>query len=194
MMSELLELLRKGDRAAFEEMVKTYLALIKRRAMKLAPSWQEADDLVQESLLRAWLKVKDFRGESSFGTWWLRIMENYHIDTMRKKRRSPHVSLQSLEERDRHKIKPPAWLEGCASEKKWEKEEIRRCLEEAFSKLPAVYGRLIVQKELKNMSYEEMAAQLACTVEAVRCKLYRARKQYRVELMRLLGQCDLMPS
>jgi len=185
--------LRRGDRAAFEEMVKTYMELIKRRAQRLTPSWQEADDLVQESMMRAWVKIKEFRGEASFGTWWLRIMENYHTDLLRKKRGKTQVSLQALEPKKGRGLKAPLWFERCASEKKWETEEIRRCLEEAFAKLPAVYGRLIVQKELKNMSYEEMAEQLKCTVEAVRCKLYRARKQFRIELARLLGQCDLMP-
>jgi len=191
-LSELLELLRKGDRAAFEEVVKTYLALVKKRATRLTSSWQEADDLVQESLLRAWLKVKDFRGESSFGTWLLRIMENHHIDMLRKKRRSPQVSLQTLEGHELQGLKPLARLDLSGLEKKWENEEIRRCLEAAFSKLPAVYSKLIVQKDVKNMTYEEMAAQLACSVESVRCKLYRARKQLRVELSRLLGQCGIM--
>ncbi|MBS4054317.1 MAG: sigma-70 family RNA polymerase sigma factor, partial [Thermaerobacter sp.] len=140
-MSELLELLRKGDRAAFEEVVKTYLALVKKRATRLTSSWQEADDLVQESLLRAWLKVKDFRGESSFGTWLLRIMENHHIDMLRKKRRSPQVSLQTLEGHELQGLKPLARLDLSGLEKKWENEEIRRCLEAAFSKLPAVYSK-----------------------------------------------------
>jgi len=191
-LTELLDLLRKGDRAAFEEMAKTYLKLAKKRATRLTSSWQEADDLVQESLLRAWLKVKDFRGESSFGTWLLRIMENHHIDMLRKKRRSPQISLQALEGRDLQGLTTLARLDLPDLEKKWENEEIRRCLEDALNRLPKVYSKLIVQKDVKNMTYEEMAGQLACSVESVRCKLYRARKQLRVELARLLGQCGIM--
>lgn len=187
-MTELLDRLRRGDRAAFEEMANKYWALANRRASTLTRSWQDAEDLVQESFARAWARVSEFRGESSFSTWLLRIMENHHIDLQRKKKRTPSVSLQTLDLRDLLRLRPPAWLDVAALEKKWEVEDMRRCIDDAFSRLPAAYRKLIVQKDLQHLSYEEMALHMACSVEAIRCKLYRARKQLRVELARLLGQ------
>jgi len=186
--TELLERLRRGDKAAFEEMVNKYWAIAGRRAITLTRSWQDAEDLVQESFTRAWARVSEFRGESSFSTWLLRIMENHHVDLLRKKKRTPSVSLQTLDLRELLNLRPPAWLDVAALEKKWEIEDVRKCIDDAFSRLPAAYRKLIVQKDLQRLSYEEMAGHMACSVEAIRCKLYRARKQLRVELARLLGQ------
>ena len=187
-MTELLERLRRGDKAAFEEMVNKYWEQARRRATMLTHSWQDADDLVQESFTRAWARVSEFRGEASFSTWLLRIMENHHVDLLRKKKRAPSVSLQTLDLRELLNLRPPAWLDVAALERKWEIEDVRKCIDDAFSRLPAAYRKLIVQKDLQRLSYEEMAQHMACSVEAIRCKLYRARKQLRVELSQLLGQ------
>ncbi len=187
-MTELLERLRRGDKAAFEEMVNKYWEQARRRATMLTHSWQDAEDLVQESFTRAWARVSEFRGEASFSTWLLRIMENHHVDLLRKKKRAPSVSLQTLDLRELLNLRPPAWLDVAALERKWEIEDVRKCIDDAFSRLPAAYRKLIVQKDLQRLSYEEMAQHMACSVEAIRCKLYRARKQLRVELSQLLGQ------
>lgn len=187
-MTELLERLRRGDKAAFEEMVNKYWEQARRRATMLTHSWQDAEDLVQESFTRAWARVSEFRGEASFSTWLLRIMENHHVDLLRKKKRAPSVSLQTLDLRELLNLRPPAWLDVAALERKWEIEDVRKCIDDAFSRLPAAYRKLIVQKDLQRLSYEEMAQHMACSVEAIRCKLYRARKQLRVELAQLLGQ------
>ncbi|MBT9134226.1 MAG: ECF RNA polymerase sigma-E factor [Firmicutes bacterium] len=187
-MTELLDRLRRGDKAAFEEMVNKYWGQARRRAVTLTRSWQDAEDLVQESFARAWARVGEFRGDASFSTWLMRIMENHHVDLLRKKKRAPSVSLQTLDLRELLNLRPPAWLDVAMLEKQWEIEDMRKCIDDAFSRLPAAYKKLIVQKDLQRLSYEEMAQQMACSVEAIRCKLYRARKQMRVELARLLGQ------
>jgi len=186
-----MERLRSGDRAAFEEMVELYRALACRRAAALTRSWQDAEDLVQEAFTRAWSKVSEFRGDASFSTWLLRIMENYHIDMQRKNRKVSFISLQTMHFSEMLRAHTPSWFDISVLENKWEIEELRKCLEDAFSKLPSVYSKLIILKEVQEMSYEEMAETMACSVEAIRCKLYRARKQLRTELALLLGQHGL---
>lgn len=187
-MTDLIERLKNGDKAAFEEMVESYRALACHRAAALTRSWQDAEDLVQEAFARAWAKVSDFRGDASFSTWLLRIMENYHIDTQRKNRKVTLVSLQNLQFGEMLRAHTPSWFDISVLEKKWEVEDLRLCLEDAFKKLPSVYGKIIILKEVQQMSYEEMAEAMACSVEAIRCKLYRARKQLRTELAIILGE------
>lgn len=147
---------------------------------------------MQEAFTKAWARVSEFRGDSSFSTWLLRIMENHHIDLQRKKKRTIFVSFQTLDIQEMLKLRSPAWLDLSSLEKKWEVEDLRKCIEDAFSRMPEIYGKLIVLKDLQNMSYEEMAEHMACSVEAIRCKLYRARKQMRLELSRLLGQMEVV--
>lgn len=190
-MSELMERLRNGDKAAFEEMVESYRTLACRRAAALTRSWQDAEDLVQEAFTRAWSKVSEFRGDASFSTWLLRIMENYHIDTQRKNRKVTLVSLQTMPFSEMIRAHTPSWFDISALENKWEIEDLRKCLEDAFSKLPSIYSTLIILKDVQELSYEEMAESMACSVESIRCKLYRARKQLRTELVALLGQHGL---
>lgn len=190
-MTDVLERFKSGDKAAFEEMVESYRALAHRRAASLTRSWQDAEDLVQEAFTRAWAKFSEFRGEASFSTWLLRIMENYHIDVQRKNKRVTLVSLQNAELSELLHLRAPAWFDISVLENKWELDDLRRCLEHAFRNLPSVYSRLIILKDVQNMSYEEMAEVMACSVEAIRCKLYRARKQMRMELAVLMGQYGL---
>jgi RNA polymerase sigma-70 factor (ECF subfamily) len=190
--TDLIERLKQGDRAAFEEMVKTYWETASRRASSLTRSWQDSEDLVQEAFARAWARVQEFRGDSSFGTWVLRIMENYHIDLQRKRARQPQVSLESLNLSDKVRLPQSLCLDLSALEKKWEVEELSKCIQAALQSLPDVYGKVIVLREVHRLSYEEMAEQMACSVEAIRCKLYRARRQMKVELARLLGRIEIV--
>jgi RNA polymerase sigma-70 factor (ECF subfamily) len=189
---DLLESLRSGDRAAFEAMVREYWEVASRRASSLTRSWQDAEDLVQESFTRAWSRVKEFRGDASFGTWVLRIMENYHIDLQRKRQRYPVVSLDALRLPDKAKLPESLFVDLSALEKKWEIEDLRRCIEDALARLPDVYGKVIMLRDVHKLSYEEMAELMACSVEGIRCKLYRARRQMKIELARLLGQYEII--
>lgn len=192
MEQDFLNSLRNGDRAAFEEMVREYWELASRKASSLTRSWQDAEDLVQESFTRAWARVREFRGEASFGTWVLRIMENYHIDLQRKRQRHPVVSLEALNLPEKAKLPQSLFVDLSALEKKWEMEDLRRCIEDALAKLPAVYGKVIILRDVHKLSYEEMAEIMACSVEGIRCKLYRARRQMKIELSRLMGQYEII--
>ena len=187
-----MDRLKNGDKAAFEEMVESYRALACRRAASLTRSWQDAEDLVQEAFTRAWSKVSEFRGDASFSTWLLRIMENYHIDMQRKNRKVTLVSLQTVQFSEMVRAHTPSWFDISVLESKWEIEDLRKCIEDAFSRLPSVYSKLIILKDVQEMSYEEMAEAMACSVESIRCKLYRARKQMKTELAALLGQHGLV--
>lgn len=189
---ETLSKLRSGDRALFEQLAGEYWETAVRRASSLTRSWQDAEDLVQEAYARAWAKLQDFRGEASFGTWLLRIMENYHIDLQRKRQRQPVVSLEALELPRRLKIPAALSVDLSALEQKWEAEDLRRCLEAALARLPDVYEKLIILRDVHKLSYEEIAEHMACSVESIRCKLYRARRQMRTELSILLGQYGIV--
>ncbi len=192
MNEELMELVKQGDKAAFEELVRTYWDMASRRASSLTVSWQDAEDLVQEAFTRAWARVRDFRGDSSFSTWLLRIMENYHIDVQRKKARQPVISLEALKIPGKLRLPQSLCIDLSALEKKWEVEDLQKCIEAAFKKMPEVYSRVIVLRDVQRMSYEEIAEHMACSVEAIRCKLYRARKQMKIELARVLGQYEVV--
>ncbi len=189
---DFLDTLRSGDRAAFEEMVKEYWDLASRRATSLTRSWQDAEDLVQESFARAWARVREFRGDASFGTWVMRIMENHSIDLQRKRQKFAMVSLDALRLPDKVKLPEALFVDLSALEKKWEADDLRRCIETALGRLPAVYSRVIMLRDVQRLSYEEIAEHMACSVEGIRCKLYRARRQMKIELALLLGQYEIV--
>ena len=102
------------------------------------------------------------------------------------------VSLDALRLPDKVKLPEALFVDLSALEKKWEADDLRRCIETALGRLPAVYSRVIMLRDVQRLSYEEIAEHMACSVEGIRCKLYRARRQMKIELALLLGQYEIV--
>ncbi|NLY54547.1 MAG: sigma-70 family RNA polymerase sigma factor [Firmicutes bacterium] len=161
---------------SFEQALHASWEKLRLQAHMLTGNWLEAEDLVQEALTKAYSSWPGFRGEASFVTWVQRIMANLHKDYCRRKARLRQVPLDEWVE-----IKSVEQSEDPL--RRLELQDLRQSLERALAQLPQAYRNLIILKYIKRLSYAELAQALECSIEAVRCRLYRARLEMRKLLL-----------
>src|SRR5436190_8728172 len=94
----LVKLSRKGDMGAFEELVARHRDKIFARAFSMVRNEDEALDLSQEAWVKSWQRLKQFQGQSSFGTWMTRIVINLCLDQLRKRKRQRAESIEEMSE------------------------------------------------------------------------------------------------
>lgn len=171
----------ESNAKTFEQSLFACWEKLRAQARRLTGSWQEAEDLVQEALAKAYGAWPSFRGEASFSTWVHRIMANVYKDHIKRNSRLRLISLDTdlaeLKQVESHLTLGEDINRGL------EAQDLRRSIEQAMAELPQNYRRLLVLKYIKHLSYEELAQAFECSIESVRCRLYRARQ----EMKRLLG-------
>jgi RNA polymerase sigma-70 factor (ECF subfamily) len=172
-----------GDMPAFEELVARHRDKIYARAFSMTRSEDEALDLSQEAWVKAWQRLKQFQGDSSFATWITRITINLCLDHLRKKKRERAESIEELDEEfggvERQMpvvvSNPTAGLE---------REELRRRLDEAMDKLSYEHRTVLVLHEFEEMEYKRIAKEMNCSIGTVMSRLFYARRR----LARLLEE------
>ena len=131
---ELVGWSRLGETEAFEELVFRHRDKIYARAMMMMRNEEEALDLSQEAWVKAWQRLHQFQGDSSFATWMTRIVINLCLDQIRRQKKNRTESIEQLEEEvggveSQLSIEPGNPTEGL------EKDELRRRIDEAMTKL-----------------------------------------------------------
>ena len=164
----------------FEQALQACWEKLRLQARFLTGNRQEAEDLVQEALAKAYNAWPGFRGEASFLTWVQRIMANVYSDYCKRNARLRQVSL------DEHwgalQDKELSLAVADEAHVQLERQDLRQSLEQALARLPQIYRNILILKYIKSLSYEELAQAFECSVESVRCRLYRAREAMRQQL------------
>lgn len=175
---------RGGDRDAFATLVSPHTPRLRRLARGLTRSAEDAEDVCQESLLKAFTKLDQFSGtkteEGEFCAWLMRITANCAIDFLR--RRKDGNRLISLDECDyiHHKFHEPGmggW--GESPEASCTRQEQLRLLADALARLPAELRNVCLLRNMMELSTKEVAARLGISAIAVRLRLFRAHGQLR---------------
>ncbi|MFH8486989.1 RNA polymerase sigma factor [Streptomyces longisporoflavus] len=163
----------EGDEEAFEALVHRHAPIALRLATRLLGSRPEAEDAVQESFVSAWRKLPEFRGDAQFGTWIYRIVTNRCLNVLRSRR--PVVTLDALPEPQApdHEVSPARAAEAHAAV---------RDLARAMEGLSPEQRVCWVLRELDGASYESIAESVGISPEAVRGRVFRARR-YLTEAM-----------
>ena len=91
----LIELSQQGDRNAFDALIRKYESRAYQYAYRLTSNQDEASDIVADAFVRVYNALKNFRGQSSFGTWLYRILTNCYLDLRKKERTRRHESLEA---------------------------------------------------------------------------------------------------
>ena len=173
------------DPQEFERLALPYLESLYNTAVRMTRNAQDAEDLVQETFLRAYRSHHQFTPGTNFKAWLFRILKNAFINEYRKRRAAPveedfadiEESFESRLDRDRAPtIRNP------------EEEALARSLDEgvqrALAGLPEDYRMAIVLADLEGFSYKEIAGILEVPIGTVMSRLYRGRKQLEEELLR----------
>jgi RNA polymerase sigma-70 factor (ECF subfamily) len=181
----LVERVQRGDKAAFDVLVRKYQHKIIKLVTRYVHDSTEALDVAQEAFIKAYRALPGFRGDSAFYTWLYRIAINTAKNYLVAESRRPldhGVDLQDPEQYDMQ-----ARLSDMDTpERLLLTEEIQRTVEQAIEQLPEDLRTAIVLREIEGMSYEEIAETMSCPVGTVRSRIFRAREAIDSKLRPLL--------
>ncbi|HEY3906996.1 MAG TPA: RNA polymerase subunit sigma-70 [Streptosporangiaceae bacterium] len=187
----LLELARNGDEGAFGDLIGVHRGALTAHCYQMLGSFADAEDAVQDALLRAWRALDSFEGRSSMRSWLYSIVTNTAIDLARRRARrelsAGHGSPAGPDVSPAEAVNEPIWLEPfpdrmLTAEVEQSPEaryELRESLELAFvvalQQLPPLQRAVLILREVVGFSAAETASQLATSVPAVNSALQRAR-------------------
>src|ERR1700678_4052267 len=182
--SGLLAKAREGDVAAFNELVNRYSRKIYRLAKHITQNDTDAEDVLQETFMKAFEHLGDFQGQSKFYTWIVRIAVNESLMKLRKRKSDRTVPLdEPLDTGEDTVVREIAvWDEN--PEQQYSREELARILDEAVEGLKPAFRTVFVLRDIEELSTEETAQALGISVPAVKSRLLRARLQLREKLTR----------
>jgi RNA polymerase sigma factor (sigma-70 family) len=172
--TELIELLKKKDRAAFKDIVETWQNMVYNTALGILQNAEDAEDVTQETFVQVFESVSGFKGESKFSTWLYRITVSKAMDHIRKKKRKKRFAfIQSLYGRnDEPVIDPPDFFHpGVGMENK----ENAAVLFKAVEQLPGNQKTAFVLNKVEGLSYIEIGNIMQITDSAVDALLQRAK-------------------
>ncbi|MDE2196611.1 MAG: RNA polymerase sigma factor RpoE [Gammaproteobacteria bacterium] len=171
----LVERVQRGDKTAFDVLVRKYQQKIIKLVTRYVHDGTEALDVAQEAFIKAYRAIPGFRGDSAFYTWLYRIAINTAKNHLVAEGRRPldhGVDLQDPEQYDMQ-----ARLRDMDTpERLLLTEEIQRTVESAIEQLPEDLRTAIILREIEGLSYEEIAEAMSCPVGTVRSRIFRARE------------------
>ncbi len=183
-----LKALQQGDAEEFSRLVDAYSSKIYRLALKMLNQQQDAEDVLQETFVKAYRGLKTFDGRSKISTWLFRIATNEALMLIRKK----HPEVVSIdepvetEEGEQEPIQIIDWC--CLPESELLSEESRQKLDAAVQKLPERLRVVFLLRDINDLSTHETAEVLGLTDTAVKTRLSRARLRLREELSAYFGE------
>ena len=181
---DLVRAAQRGDTVAFGELVRRYQRAVYRVAWGLTRNASDADDLAQETFVRAYQAIGRFRvGEPMF-RWLARIATNLAFSLFRSRRRRPETPLEPLVEAGRQ------WGVEDDPEAHAARREGERHLQEAFDGLKPEHQAVLVLRVVEDLSYVEIASALHLPIGTVMSRLARARVELRARLKARTGDAS----
>lgn len=183
-----LEALQAGDRVEFSRLVDTYSPNIYRLALKMLDQPQDAEDVLQETFLKAYRGLKNFDGRARLSTWLFRIATNEALMLLRK-HKPDFVSIDEPVESEDGEQEPVQIVDWCClPEGEMISKEARQHLTEAAKRLPHSLRVVFLLRDIEDMSTQETAEVLGMTQTAVKTRLSRARMRLREDLSGYFGE------
>lgn len=175
---------REGDTRAFGELVRRYEGKIFRLAQHVTQNREDAEDVLQETFMKAYEHLDQFKGDSKFYTWIVRIAVNQALMKLRRRKTNKAVSLDETIDTGEDTVarEIAAWDED--PEQQFSREELGGILDTAIQSLEPPYRSVFVLRDIEELSTEETAEALGLSVPAVKSRLLRARLQLRERLTR----------
>ena len=182
---ELVEQARNGDAAAFTELVNRYERNIFRLARHITQNEEDAEDVLQETFLKAFAHLGQFQGHSKFYTWLVRIAVNESLMKLRRRKADKSVSLDEPVETDQDTVprEIAAWEEN--PEQRYGRAEMNALLAKTIDSLSPGFRTVFLLRDVEELSTEETAVALNLSIPAVKSRLLRARLQLREKLNRI---------
>ena len=186
----LVEQAQRGDQKAFGMLVEKYQRKLGRLLSRMVRDQAEVEDVVQESFIKAYRALPNFRGDSAFYTWLYRIgintAKNYLVSMGRRPQISHDVEIEDAENfEDAEELRTAE-----TPETEMMTKEIAKTVNETMMALPDELRTAITLRELEGLSYEEIATLMSCPIGTVRSRIFRARETIAAKLRPLLDTPD----
>ena len=175
----LIERVKNGDSRAFEMLVVKYQRRIERLIGRMVRDVDLVPDIAQESFIRAYRALPQFRGDSAFYTWLYRIAVNTAKKALMELKRDPLVfetALASRDEDDETSRVENELSDGETPESIMASKQIAGAVNAAIETLSEDLRQAIVLREIEGLSYEEIAEAMSCPIGTVRSRIFRARE------------------
>ncbi|MBZ8140457.1 RNA polymerase sigma factor RpoE [Rubrivivax gelatinosus] len=185
----LVDRAKRGDVRAFEMLVVKYQRRIERLIGRMVRDDALVQDIAQESFIRAYRALPQFRGESAFYTWLYRIAVNTAKKALVEMRRDPLVmegALASHDDGDETSRVENELSDGATPEALLASREIATAVNAAIEALSEDLRQAIALREIEGLSYEEIADVMNCPIGTVRSRIFRAREAIATRLRPLL--------
>jgi len=168
---------RQGDLEAYDELVKRYQERIYATVYHMTSNHEDANDIAQESFIKAFQALKSFKGGSSFYTWLYRIAVNKTINFLKQRKNRIHMSLNDLDFNAEHDPDLVALISDKTPRREAGLTELQEKLNTALMKLSEPHRLVVVLHDVQGLSHDEIAKVMDCNIGTVRSRLFYARQQ-----------------
>ena len=184
---ELVERAKQGDLRAFDMLVLKYQRRVFRLVSRLIKNTSEVEDVAQETFIKAFRAIQQFRGDSAFYTWLYRIAVNTAKNHLFSKGKRPITLSELAKNEDSEPYDVIDAVSNESPEGNLAGLQIAEAVNNAVSKLPEELSTAVILREMDGLSYEEIAEVMNCPIGTVRSRIFRAREAIAQELRPLLN-------
>lgn len=174
---ELIRAAVEGDLGAYDELVRSCHERVYATIYHMTSNHEDANDLAQETFIKAYRSLKSFRGGSSFYTWVYRIGVNKTINFLKQRKKRFHMSLNDLDANVEGDPDLVAMISQDTPHRDAQLNELQEKLNEALMKLSDQHRLAVVLHDVQGMPHDEIAKIMNCNVGTVRSRLFYARQQ-----------------
>lgn len=168
---------RAGEASAYDDLIHRYQERIYATVYHMTSNHEDANDLTQETFIKAYRALHTFKGDSSFYTWIYRIAVNKTINFLKTRKNRVHMSLNDLDFNAENDPDLVALVSENTPRRDLNLSELQEKLNEAMQKLSEVHRLVVTLHDVQGLSHDEIAGIVGCNVGTVRSRLFYARQQ-----------------
>lgn len=173
---------RNGDMYAYDQLIQRYQERIYATVYHMTSNHEDANDLAQETFIKAYSALKSFKGDSSFYTWVYRIAVNKTINFLKQRKNKVSLSLNDLDFQVENDPDMVAFVSDKTPRRDAALSELQEKLNGAMQKLSEPHRMVVTLHDIQGLSHEEIADIMECNVGTVRSRLFYARQQLQAYL------------
>ncbi|WP_166209986.1 RNA polymerase sigma factor RpoE [Cognatiluteimonas telluris] len=186
---ELVRRVQRGDSAAFDLLVRKYQHRIVGLIGRYVSDWSECQDVAQETFLRAYRALGNFRGDAQFYTWLHRIAVNTAKNHLVSSNRRPPTDDIEIEDAEQY-ASGLRLRDNDTPERELMRQQLEQTVMRAVEALPDELRVAITLREVDGLSYEEIATKMGCPIGTVRSRIFRAREAIDQEMRPLMDNAN----
>ena len=179
---KLVKRARGGDLESYDELVRRYQERIYATIYHMTANHEDANDLAQETFIKAYQALKSFKGDSSFFTWVYRIAVNKTINFLKQRKNKTHMSLNDLDFNAEHDPDLVALVSDKTPRRDVNLIELQEKLNGAMQKLSEIHRLVVTLHDVQGLSHEAISKIMGCNTGTVRSRLFYARQQLQAYL------------